>query len=147
MNDSKAWYLSKTMWAGIVAMFIGIAKMSGVEFGDGSEEQMTDSILAIATGIAGVVAIWGRLTAKKEINGPGKKSYLFFLFLPLLFVGCTQISATPDYKQNIMSLQKNVAVLNERCQEGDDQACREGLALSDQALEYIVDGMNKQRSE
>lgn len=68
MNDSKPWYLSRTIWASIIT----IATASGSLFGLPSgfdDTVLTDAVLQLVTAVSGVVAIFGRLSAKTRIGG------------------------------------------------------------------------------
>ncbi len=68
-KENKPWYLSKTVLAGIVTMVIGIAGAFG--FGaalEGEKDMLIDTVLQITTAVAGIVAVYGRLTAEKELT-------------------------------------------------------------------------------
>ena len=68
MEDQKPWYLSKTVIAGLVTLGIGIVGLLGVAGAEAEKGAMVESIVQIATGIAGIVAIVGRMTATKKIT-------------------------------------------------------------------------------
>lgn len=65
--DSKAWYLSKTMWAGVVAMVLGIATLFGANL-ESEQENIVNLLMGAAQVIAGVVALIGRWTAKTSVT-------------------------------------------------------------------------------
>ena len=68
-KDNKPWYLSKTVIAGIVTMIIGVAGTFGLGAAiEGEKDQIVDVVIQIATALAGLVAVYGRLTAKKKIT-------------------------------------------------------------------------------
>lgn len=67
MNTSKPWYLSKTIWAAMVSVAATIGTMIGIDVDAGTREQMTDALLQIVSALAGVTAIFGRITANSRI--------------------------------------------------------------------------------
>lgn len=68
MDETKAWWQSRTVWAGLVALFAGVAGMVGYVI----DSDMQESIVALATGIVsgigGLLAIYGRIKASKQIK-------------------------------------------------------------------------------
>lgn len=66
-KDQKPFYLSKTVIAGMVAIAIGIASAFGIGGLEAETEITTELILQLTTAVAGLVAIYGRLTAKKKL--------------------------------------------------------------------------------
>lgn len=68
MIESKAWYLSRTVWASIVAVLLSVAGLAGVAVDAINPEGMVDALLQAATAIAGIVAVLGRLTATRRIG-------------------------------------------------------------------------------
>lgn len=66
-KDQKPWYLSKTVIAGIITAVIGITSAFGVGI-EAEKDAIIDFVLQLATAIAGVVAIYGRMTATKKIT-------------------------------------------------------------------------------
>lgn len=68
MQDSKPWYLSKTVWASLVTVALALAGMAGLSGGEGEEAALTEALLQGATAVAGLVAILGRLAARSRIG-------------------------------------------------------------------------------
>jgi len=72
MTNTKPWYASKTVWGGIVAAAAGVASLAGYELSPDTQAFLADQAVAIATSVAtivgGVLAIYGRLNAKKKIG-------------------------------------------------------------------------------
>lgn len=68
MNETKAWYLSRTVWASLVGILMSLGALLGygVEQLDG--EGLIDGLLQAATAIAGVIALLGRLAATRRIG-------------------------------------------------------------------------------
>jgi hypothetical protein len=68
-NEKKPWYLSTGVIGGLVA--IAIAVVSQFKFGkqlEGEEVVITETILRIVTALAGALAVYGRVKAKKSIS-------------------------------------------------------------------------------
>lgn len=68
MNDMKPWYLSRTIWASLVTVFIAAAGLLGVSADGIDDVVLTDTLLQAATAIAGLVAVFGRLAARNRIG-------------------------------------------------------------------------------
>ena len=66
--DTKAWWQSKTVWGGIVALLAGAGGMFGLSIGIEDQNALTNHAVEIASAIGGLIAIYGRVTAKKEIK-------------------------------------------------------------------------------
>jgi hypothetical protein len=74
--DSKAWYLSKTVWAAGLTTIIGIlTALNVVHIGPVQVENLaveteglSQTIVGIVEMALGIVALWGRLTAKKTLT-------------------------------------------------------------------------------
>lgn len=72
--EEKAWYLSKTIWAGFLAVIASVLQALGVvELGAGDVEEFStlipEIIAAVLTAIAGLGAIYGRIKADRKIEG------------------------------------------------------------------------------
>jgi len=57
----------------------------------------------------------------------------------VLIAGCSGVQMSPAYRQALEISAVNVAELNKRCQEGDNEACKQGLAEASKTLELLVD--------
>lgn len=68
MIEDKAWYLSRTVWAGLVALFLSLAGAFGLISETVDQGALTDVLLQLATAIAGLVAIFGRIGATSRIS-------------------------------------------------------------------------------
>ena len=66
--ESKPWYLSRGVIAGLMTMVIGIAGAFGVDGLDVEKDQITEIILSVVTAIVGAVAVWGRVKAKQQVT-------------------------------------------------------------------------------
>lgn len=68
MTGSKPWYLSRTIWASIVAVLAGAASLTGLPLDGLDNSALTDTLLQAIAAISGLVAIFGRLSAKHRIG-------------------------------------------------------------------------------
>lgn len=68
MIDTKPWYLSRTIWASIVAIAFSVAGALGVSTAAVDAVGLTDALLQAATGFAALLALFGRLSANKKIG-------------------------------------------------------------------------------
>lgn len=68
MNGTKKPWESKTVWASIVVMILGIMTALGKTDWTGFEGEITDLIMNIVVTLSGAVSLWGRITADKEIK-------------------------------------------------------------------------------
>lgn len=70
--DEKKWYASKTIWASLLIVVIALLSMFGrTEEAAAVQEQssgIADWIVQLVTLIAGAIAFYGRITAKKVIT-------------------------------------------------------------------------------
>lgn len=68
MTDQKAWYLSRTVWASLVTILLSMAGLVGVGIDAINPEGLTDALLQVATAVAGIIAVAGRLAATRKIG-------------------------------------------------------------------------------
>ncbi|NKB82951.1 hypothetical protein [Brucella grignonensis] len=68
MAEDKPWYLSRTVWAGLVALFLSLAGAFGLISDTIDQGALTDILLQLATGIAGLIAVFGRIGATSRIS-------------------------------------------------------------------------------
>ncbi len=70
--DSKAWYMSKTVWGGLVAMAALIAGIFGHPITADTQNIIVDNMETIVTGVVGIagaaMAIYGRVKASTTIT-------------------------------------------------------------------------------
>jgi hypothetical protein len=65
---AKPWYRSKTVWAGLGVTVVSAAAVFGASVSAGDAEAVVGHINEIATGVLGLVAIWGRITARGPLK-------------------------------------------------------------------------------
>ncbi|WP_082376384.1 hypothetical protein [Ahrensia marina] len=68
MTDNKPWYLSKTIWAALISIIATVAAFFGVTIDDSLRESLSVGLLQLVTAIAGIVAIFGRISASAKIS-------------------------------------------------------------------------------
>jgi hypothetical protein len=68
MTASKPWYLSRTIWASIITILTGTAGLTGLPLDGLDNSALTDTLLQAISAISGLVAIFGRLSAKHRIG-------------------------------------------------------------------------------
>lgn len=66
--EGKPWYASRGVWGGIVSAVAGVSTIAlGVEWTDTDQSQLVELAMGLAPLVGGVVAIVGRVYAKRPI--------------------------------------------------------------------------------
>lgn len=138
METTKVWYRSKTVWAGVVAMVLGIISALGMDLGN-EKDTIIDVAVQLSIAFAGLAALLSRLVAKDRL--------IKLIFLPLLLLfaaGCIQrpVSMTPGMAQQVEMASTTTTEFDKRCKRGDSVACAMGLDLANETLSLIVDGLH-----
>ena len=68
MQEDKAWYQSRSVWGGVVALGAALAGLVGVGVDTASNEVLVTALSNGAAAAGAVVAILGRLAAQKSIR-------------------------------------------------------------------------------
>lgn len=69
MNDEmKPWYKSRTVWGALIAIAASLANAAGVEVTAGDEGELADLLVAAAGVIGGLVAVYGRISARRPVR-------------------------------------------------------------------------------
>ena len=68
MPSSKPWYLSRTIWASIITVLTGAAGVVGLPSDGLDDPALADTLLQAVSAISGLIAIFGRLSAKHRIG-------------------------------------------------------------------------------
>ena len=68
MIATKPWYLSCTIWASIVTILTGAAGLTGLPLDGLDGSALTDTLLQTVSAISGLIAVFGRLSAKERIG-------------------------------------------------------------------------------
>ena len=69
MQDTKAWWQSKAVWGALITLVAVIAQLFGVQIDPELQQQAVNQVTAIAAGIGGLLALYGRIKADKKIGG------------------------------------------------------------------------------
>ncbi|MGF0536749.1 hypothetical protein ACQQ2Q_02060 [Agrobacterium sp. ES01] len=69
MLTMKPWYQSKTVWGGLLAVAAPLLRYGGLEVDAEAQGQLADMAVTIAGSIGGLLAIYGRISAKSGIAG------------------------------------------------------------------------------
>ena len=67
MTDMKAWYQSRTVWGALIAILASLAKVAGFEVSAGDESDLADLIVAAVGTVGGLVALFGRISARHRV--------------------------------------------------------------------------------
>ncbi len=67
-DQTKPWYLSRTIWAALVTIAAGGLGLAGLTVDDLDQNLLVEAVLQAVTAIAGVVALLGRLSARDRIR-------------------------------------------------------------------------------
>lgn len=68
MNDVKAWYQSRTVWGALIAILASLGNAVGVEMTTGDEGELADLVVAAIGTIGGLVALFGRISARRRVH-------------------------------------------------------------------------------
>lgn len=107
-----------------------------------------ETVFQISIFLAGLGAMGIGIFAKdgdKTSENIGLK--VFILCFVLFFAGCYGVQMTPRYRQATEMAAITVGALNEECQAGDPNACRDGLDAASETLNLIVDALHGRDSD
>ena len=69
MEQTKPWYTSRTVWAGLVVILSSVlSAATGAPLPAADQISMVDYIFEIVAAAGGIIAIWGRAVARKRIQ-------------------------------------------------------------------------------
>lgn len=68
MNTIKPWYMSRTIWASLVAIAASIAGLFGFAVEGADTEALVETVMQAIVAVAALVAILGRLGARERIG-------------------------------------------------------------------------------
>ena len=69
LTDSKSLWASKGVWGGAIAVVAAIAGLFGYTVTEDQQGQIVETGALIASGVGGLVALWGRIVATRRIGG------------------------------------------------------------------------------
>lgn len=70
MEDVKNWWQSKAIWGGVISLVSLVAGFFGFTLGPEDQAALVGVAVTVVGGIGTVLAIVGRVTAKKAIGKP-----------------------------------------------------------------------------
>jgi hypothetical protein len=68
MMESKSILASKTVWGGLIAIAAAGAGFWGYEIAAIDQAELVQNITAAASAVGGIIAIFGRIVAKKKLK-------------------------------------------------------------------------------
>ncbi len=66
--ETKGWYLSRTVWGGILAVAASVLNLAGIEISGADQAELADRVTALVAAAGGIVAIAGRLAASRRLR-------------------------------------------------------------------------------
>lgn len=69
MDNEKAWYESKAVWGGLIALFASILQARGHMVPYEAQAGLTEALASAGGAFGAVLAIYGRLAATRPIAG------------------------------------------------------------------------------
>ncbi|KQV63837.1 hypothetical protein [Rhizobium sp. Root1220] len=68
MLSLKYWYSSKTIWGALISVAASLLHIRGIDIAASDQNQIADAIVNIVGTLGGLLAVYGRLTAKSAIK-------------------------------------------------------------------------------
>lgn len=68
MDNSKQWYLSKTVWGALIAILASILHAAGIDFDAAGQDMLADNLVTLAGAVGGLVALYGRMRAQTRLH-------------------------------------------------------------------------------
>ena len=68
MIDLKNWYSSKTIWGALISIVASVLHFASIDLGATDKSQLVDTVVNIAGALGGLLAAYGRVTAKATIK-------------------------------------------------------------------------------
>lgn len=68
MGDTKPFWMSKVVWSGIIIIIASFVNGAGYVMDEITQTEIVELIMTVITGLAGLVAIVGRIRATKMIG-------------------------------------------------------------------------------
>lgn len=70
MNGNKQWYESSGVWGGVIVIISPlIVVFFHMTVSSADATQLADAFAGIGTAVGGILAVYGRVTATKQIGG------------------------------------------------------------------------------
>jgi len=119
---------------------ISIGLTMGAFFLAGIENWILAGVVMGLTASGGYTMLHGSAGLIKK--SPVLSVVSILLLFTILGAGCSEVWMSKPYEQNLEMTNIVVQSLNEDCQAGDPNACRDGLAVSADILQLLVDAVH-----
>ena len=67
-DETKPWYMSRTVWGALIAIAASLANAAGVEIKAAAEGELAALLVSAAGTIGGLIAIYGRISARRPVR-------------------------------------------------------------------------------
>ena len=67
-TETKVWYLSRTVWGGILAIAASVLNLAGIEISGADQAELADKMTALMAAAGGIFAVAGRLAASRRLR-------------------------------------------------------------------------------
>lgn len=67
-DETKPWYMSRTVWGALIAIAASLAHAAGIEITAGDEGELADLLAAAAGTVGGLIALYGRIAARRPVR-------------------------------------------------------------------------------
>ena len=67
-ESNKNWWASRTVWGGLIALIAGALGVFGYTLLPEDQAALIDGRSALAASLGGIIAIWGRVRASRQIG-------------------------------------------------------------------------------
>jgi uncharacterized membrane protein len=68
MDTTKPWWQSKTLWGALVTLVAAGFGLFGIDLADTEREALTEMMTSLGAAIGGLIAIFGRISARSRIG-------------------------------------------------------------------------------
>ena len=68
LTDTKSIFASKGVWGGAIAVLAALAGLFGYVVSPEQQAQIVETVALVASGIGGLVSLWGRIAATRRIG-------------------------------------------------------------------------------
>ncbi|WP_375455987.1 hypothetical protein [uncultured Methylobacterium sp.] len=68
LTDTKSIFASKGVWGGAIAVLAALAGLFGYAISPEQQAQIVETAALVASGIGGLVSLWGRIAATRRIG-------------------------------------------------------------------------------
>lgn len=95
MGECKSIFASKTLWGAVIMLVASVLKAFGIEIADA---EVTNVSTNVAELVGFIMVVWGRFSARKDLNVTGKPLVLLLAVCVCAFSACA-LKDKPAYEQ------------------------------------------------